>query len=53
MNFRLLGECVDSDCDLGGTDRCTAFVDEGGARPRSLQCRSASSAMGRSAADTF
>jgi hypothetical protein len=53
MNFRLLGECVDSYCDLGGTDRCTAFVAEGGVCTLPTQCRSASCAMGRCAADTF
>lgn len=53
MNFRLLGECVDSYCDLGGSDRCEALAEDGATCALPTACRSGRCVMGRCAADTF
>lgn len=53
MNFRLLGECVDSYCDLGGSDRCEALAADGATCALPTACRSGRCVMGRCAADTF
>lgn len=53
MNFRLLGECVDSYCDLGGSDRCEALAADGTTCTLPTACRSGRCVMGRCAADTF
>jgi hypothetical protein len=53
MNFRLLGECTDGYCDLGGSDRCTAYVDAGAVCTLPTACRSGRCEMGRCAAETF
>jgi hypothetical protein len=53
MNFRLLGECVDSYCDLGGSDRCEALAADGATCALPTACRSGRCVMGRCEADTF
>ncbi|MFO0624134.1 MAG: hypothetical protein U0325_00840 [Polyangiales bacterium] len=52
MNFRLLGECVESYCDLGGSDRCEPLAADGAACALPTACRSGRCVMGRCAAET-
>jgi hypothetical protein len=53
MNFRLLGECVESYCDLGGSDRCEAYAPDGATCALPTACRSGRCVMGRCVAETF
>lgn len=50
---RLLGECVDGYCDLGGSDRCEALRADGATCTFAYECRSRACQMGRCAPDTF
>jgi hypothetical protein len=45
-NLSLLGECVDSFCDFGGSDQCTALLADGEACGFHYECQGGSCFMG-------
>lgn len=53
MGTTLLGECQESFCDLGATDRCVALIANGGTCSFAYECQSGQCSTGRCAASTF
>ncbi len=53
MGVRLLGNCRDSFCDLGRSNRCVALARDGATCSLPYECQSGSCSAGRCAAATF